>query len=146
MTGPESGAPAGADGAPASGARGFSLLELLTVTVLLGILAAIALPVYRGFKERAATGALQTELRTLNNAQELYFVEHDAYTDDVSRLQYSPGEDVRVELRAAGGAGAGWTGRLTHGVYGVRCAVFHGSASPLAPATDEGSIACDEGG
>lgn len=143
--------PASASGRGRDVARspGFTLLELLVVTVILGILAAIALPVYQGIRKRSAMSALQTELRTLHNAQELYYVENDTYTDDLSRLQYEPGEDVAVELRATaggGGAGAGWSGRLTHDDFGVRCAYFQGSATPFEPATDRRTIACDEGG
>lgn len=118
----------------------------MIVTVLLGILAAIAFPIYQGFRERAARAALVTELRTLNNAQELHFVEHDEYTDDLDRLQYEPGEEVRVELRTAAAGDVGWAARLTHQEYEVRCAYFTGAASAFAPATDAGRITCDEGG
>lgn len=124
---------------------GFTLLELLVVTVLLGILAAIALPIYRGFRERAATSTLQTELRTLRNAQELYFVENDGYTDDLDRLDYSPGDDVEVELRSASGEDVGWAGRLQHRDVDVRCAVFQGSIPAYDPSVAEGAIACDGG-
>lgn len=128
-----------------SGSAGFTLLELLIATVMLGILAAIALPIYQGVRERAATSALQSELRTLRNAQELYFVENDGYTDDLGVLDYEPGSDVEVELRAASGGDIGWAGRLSHRNFDVRCAVFQGSVSPYDPATAEGSIACDGG-
>lgn len=133
----------------ASDRPGFTLLELLVVTVLLGILAAIAFPIYQGFRDRAATSSLQTELRTLRNAQELYFVENDGYADDLGLLDYDPGSDVEVELRSESGGDSdgdvGWAGRLTHGSQGVRCAFFQGSVEPFAPAADEGSVACDGG-
>lgn len=128
------------------GPPGFTLLELLVATVMLGVLAAIALPIYRGFRERAATSSLQSELRTLRNAQELHFVENDGYTDDLGVLDYEPGSDVEVELRAGSGEDVGWAGRLSHRNEDVRCAVFEGSAPPYDPATDEGTVACDGGG
>lgn len=130
---------------PGPGRPGFTLLELLVVTLMLGILAAIALPIYQGFRERAAIGALQTELRTLRNAQELYFAENEGYTDDLARLEYSPGEDVEVELRTPSDGDVGWAGRLSHRDLDVRCALYQGAASPYDPATAEGSIACDRG-
>jgi prepilin-type N-terminal cleavage/methylation domain-containing protein len=137
-------APAG-PGIAARDRPGFTLLELLVVTVFLGILAAIALPIYQGFRERAATSALQAELRSLRNAQELHFVENEGYTDDLGRLEYTPGEDVEVELRAASDGDVGWAGRLSHRDRGVRCAFYQGAVSPYDPATAERTIACDGG-
>jgi len=142
-------------GAPGPGRRsspGFTLLELIIVTVMMGILAAIAFPIYRGFREDAATATLQEELRLISTAEEMYFVEFDRYTDDPSRLDYRLRDDVQLELQTAGGAsgggdpGTGWAGRITDPDFGVRCAVFHGAAAPYAPATVEGQVACDGGG
>jgi prepilin-type N-terminal cleavage/methylation domain-containing protein len=85
--------------------RGFTLLELLIVTVMLGILAAIAFPIYRGFREDAAIAALKEELRLISTAEEMHFVEFDRYTDDPARLDYRLRDDVQLELRTAGGGG-----------------------------------------
>lgn len=129
--------------------RGFTLLELMIVTVLLGILAMIAVPFYQDFRRNAARGALRQQLRTLAQAQQMHFLEYDVYTNDVDDLDYRPARDLQTEFHVAGGGGgssAGWSARLTDPDFGVRCAIFHGGATPFAPATVEGEIACDEGG
>lgn len=95
--------PAGGRGI--AGRRGFTLLELMIVTAMLGILAMIAFPIYRGAREKASIAALQRQLRALASAEELHFVEYNSYTDDVEELDYRPADDVGVELRVAGGRG-----------------------------------------
>lgn len=87
--------------------RGFTLVELMIVTVLLGILAMVALPVYQGVRRDAAQGALRQQLRTLAQAEEMYYVEHDAYADDANHLDYRPAEDLELEIRVGSGAGGG---------------------------------------
>jgi prepilin-type N-terminal cleavage/methylation domain-containing protein len=94
-----------ADGRGIAGRRGFTLLELMIVTAMLGILAMIAFPIYRGAREKASVAALQRQLRALASAEELHFVEYNSYTDDVEELDYRPAGDVGVELRVTGGRG-----------------------------------------
>lgn len=134
----------------AGGVSGFTLVELMFVTVLLGILAAVALPVYQNLRANAARGALSEQLRTLAQAQRMHFLEHDVYTDDVDDLDYRPARDLGLEIRlgSGGGGGAGpgdgWSARLSHPGYGVRCAVFYGDGDPYEPASAESEIACDD--
>lgn len=82
----------------------------MIVTVLLGILAMIALPMYQGLRTGAAQAALEEQLRSLAQAQRMHFIEHDVYTDDVDRLDYRPAPDLRLELRVGGGSGGGGSG------------------------------------
>lgn len=139
-------------------AAGFTLIELMIVTVILGMVAMLAFPLYQDVRADAARGALQEQLRTLAQAQRMHFLVNDAYAVDAADLDYRPAERLELELRVGpegagpGDAGApgqakkGWAARLTDPAHGVRCAVFHGSADPLAPAVTEGVIACDDGG
>lgn len=62
------------------GTEGFTLIELLIVVVIIGILAAIAIPQFTSTKEKAFDAAAQSDLRNMMTAEEAYFFNHQAYT------------------------------------------------------------------
>lgn len=55
--------------------QGFTLIELLFVIAILGILAAIAVPKFSGVAASANTAKIQADLRTLDAAVMLYYVD-----------------------------------------------------------------------
>jgi prepilin-type N-terminal cleavage/methylation domain-containing protein len=57
---------------------GFTLVELLIVVIILGVLAAIAIPQFGSNTEDAKIATLDTSLAELRNAVELYYHQHDS--------------------------------------------------------------------
>jgi type IV pilus assembly protein PilA len=121
--------------------RGFTLIELLIVVVIIGILAAIAIPKFQSTKGKANAAGLKTDLRNLASAQEAYFFENSGYAAVASdlNLRTSPG----VVLTIVDATASGWSARATHPAsFPLTCALFTGSVAALTPATVEGLIGC----
>ena len=59
--------------------KGFTLIELLIVVVIIGILAAIAIPKFAATKDKAKLASVKTDLRNMMTAQEAYFSDYSTY-------------------------------------------------------------------
>jgi prepilin-type N-terminal cleavage/methylation domain-containing protein len=123
--------------------RGFTLIELLIVVVIIGILAAIAIPKFSNSKERAIVGQMRSDLRNMVTAQEAYI--SDALTYDngpipAPTLAYNPSGTNTITL--SGVSATGWAAVASTPTSGRTCAIFIGSAPPPAPSSVEGQVAC----
>ncbi|MCH1571391.1 MAG: prepilin-type N-terminal cleavage/methylation domain-containing protein, partial [Longimicrobiales bacterium] len=61
---------------------GFTLIELLIVVVIIGILAAIAIPKFSATRERAFVASMKSDLRNLASLQELYYDQSFSFGSD----------------------------------------------------------------
>lgn len=121
--------------------KGFTLIELLIVVVIIGILAAIAVPKFRDTKGKAYAASLKSDLRNLATAEEAYFYENSTYTSNLPALNVSLTAGVTVTFGVANAAG--WSALLTHPLaYPIKCAMFMGGVAAMAPATVEGILVC----
>jgi type IV pilus assembly protein PilA len=68
--------------------KGFTLIELLIVVVIIGILAAIAIPKFANTKSKAYITAMKSDLRNLVTAEEAFFADSSRYTGTITDLKY----------------------------------------------------------
>jgi prepilin-type N-terminal cleavage/methylation domain-containing protein len=129
----------------ASRPSGFTIIELLVVLLIIGVLASIAIPKFRGVKTKTNVTTMKTDLRNLVTAQEAYLASAGTYYDGpVPAVGTSFSVSAGVSVTLLDVTSSGWAATATHeGAPDWVCAVFFGTAAPVAPATDEGRIACD---
>lgn len=119
---------------------GFTLIELLIVVVIVGVLAAIAIPKFADTKGRAYVAAMKSDLRNLATSEEAYFFSFNRYSSSLAALNIVPSVQVTMTITEAGPQG--WSATTAHIQTPVKCAMYVASAAPVAPATQEGMIAC----
>jgi type IV pilus assembly protein PilA len=130
--------------------KGFTLIELLIVVVIIGILAAIAIPKFASTKEKAYLASMKSDLRNLATTEEGYFADNQVYTDiSASNLAGTATPDAKTAFVPSAGvtitgkatAGTGWSATTTHSATTKTCAIYIGVGA-VAPATVEGEPKC----
>jgi len=118
--------------------KGFTLIELLIVVVIIGILAAIAIPKFANTKEKAYVTAMKSDLKNMVSAAEAWFSDNDTYAGYEASANFPVGSSG-VALTFSGNA-TGWTGGATHASSTQTCSI---SVGPATPATQgEGEPVC----
>ena len=77
---------------------GFTLLELLVVVVIIGILAAIALPQYRKAVARAELTQIINSVKSITNSQERYYLIYGAYAANLQGLDIDISNQVMCDI------------------------------------------------
>jgi prepilin-type N-terminal cleavage/methylation domain-containing protein len=121
--------------------RGFTLIELLIVVVIIGILAAIAIPKFANTKQKAYVAQMKSDLRNLATAQEAFFYDSSYYTTSIPSLGgFAASSSVTLAVNEA--TAGGWSATATHAQVGRECYLYSGTAAPVGNATVDGKITC----
>ncbi len=126
--------------------NGFTLIELLIVVVVVGILAAIAIPKYTGAREKAYIAAVTSDLKNLASQEELYHSDTQFYTNDLASMaDYHLSQGVNITVNEA--TGTGWAATGYHSALAGRgCGMYFGGASSAnaTPAVLSGQVTCQK--
>ena len=125
--------------------RGFTLIELLIVVVIIGVLAAIAIPKFANTKEKALVAAMKSDLRNVASTQEAYWNQNQTYYAGVipdPSFKFVPTQGVTVTI--INSTAAGWSAKATGlPVTTTECFIFYGTTPPVPPATADAAVACN---
>src|SRR5216117_2474953 len=92
--------------------KGFTLIELLIVVVIIGLLAAIAIPKFANTKDKAHIASMKTDLRNLATVEEAFFYDSATYTTSFALMNnYTPSVGVTVVINEA--TSKGWAATAT---------------------------------
>ncbi|HEU4649565.1 MAG TPA: prepilin-type N-terminal cleavage/methylation domain-containing protein [Gemmatimonadales bacterium] len=125
--------------------KGFTLIELLIVVVIIGILAAIAIPKFANTKEKATVASMKSDLKNLVAAQEAFFSDNQDYAGSVGATQqngtagagilaFTPSANNVITIQYGGASG--WSATVTNptvtSLSNDVCGIFVGDAATFA--------------
>ncbi len=120
--------------------KGFTLVEILIVVVILGILAAIVIPQFTEASTEAKTSSLCTDLQTMRSQIELYKIQHNDALPSAATVGLIDAMTTQTDA-----LGAAWTSSASTGPFGpylqkIPSNAFNGSDTIATGTADPNSI------
>ena len=107
---------------------GFTLIELLVVVVIIGILIAIAIPLYLNYKQSAYVTSTKADLHTLQLAEERYMADHSTY----GTSRQLSADNPSMKMSSGSMAAVVWSNSSAYCVAGENIKGTHDGNAPLA--------------
>ena len=123
--------------------KGFTLIELLIVVVIIGILAAIAIPKFSSVKQKGYKTQAIAELQSLKTAQETFFTDSNRYGALAELNGFS--HTSAVGMPAVVPSTSYWSATVSHPqIPGMTCAIAVATPNSVNAAAGEGEPKCDK--
>src|SRR3954469_22563354 len=112
--------------------NGFTLIELLIVVVIIGILAAIAIPKFANTKDKAYVAQMKSDLRNLATYEEQYSADNGgSYFGGTATMAaplqgFTPSQNVTIVATAVAGPPPSWSATATHSQSAKVCTMTNG--------------------
>ena len=122
--------------------KGFTLIELLIVVVIIGIMAAIAIPKFAATKDKAKLASVKTDVRNSETAEEAYFSDYATYgtyaqLQTASNYSLSTGNTMAITAATNGYTVAASNSSISSTITSCKVQVGGGASS-----TVDGAITC----
>ncbi|MFQ5745614.1 MAG: type IV pilin protein [Gemmatimonadota bacterium] len=109
--------------------KGFTLIELLIVVVIIGILAAIAIPQFASTKQKAFDATAKSDVRNAMSAMEAYYADNQVYaTAALATGNFTTSQGIAI---TSGGSAAGYQVTASHTASGNTFWVVSGSGTSI---------------
>jgi len=112
--------------------KGFTLIELLIVVVIIGILAAIAIPKFANTKDKAYVAQMKSDLRNLATYEEQYAADNGgSYFGGTATMAaplqgFTPSQNVTIIATNVAGPPPSWSATASHSQSAKTCNMTNG--------------------